>query len=182
MNRLFTVAVLLLVSVAARPVWAQDAPAAVPRFTPVRVQVVLTRYEGEKKTSSMPNSLWVNVSDDPKMRNAGRLRIGAQVPVHVVANNTTTVAYKDVGNLIDCEVNPHGDGRYRLQLRVEQSSVDNSVRNAAESGRSANPILRSFASEFMMVLRDGQTVQSTVATDPISGEVLKVDVTLSVVK
>jgi hypothetical protein len=33
-----------------------------------------------------------------------------------------------------------------------------------------------------MVLRDGQTAQSTSATDPISGEVLKIDVTLNVVK
>ena len=32
------------------------------------------------------------------------------------------------------------------------------------------------------VMRDGQTVQRSVATDPLSGRVVKVDVTLAVVK
>jgi hypothetical protein len=32
------------------------------------------------------------------------------------------------------------------------------------------------------MLRDGQSTQYTAATDPVSGEVLKIDVTLTVVK
>jgi hypothetical protein len=33
-----------------------------------------------------------------------------------------------------------------------------------------------------MVLKDGQTTQLTTAADPISGDVMRVDVTLTVVK
>jgi hypothetical protein len=39
-----------------------------------------------------------------------------------------------------------------------------------------------FRSEAFFVLRDGQSSQLTVATDPVSGDVVKVDVTLDVVK
>jgi hypothetical protein len=33
-----------------------------------------------------------------------------------------------------------------------------------------------------VLARDGQTIQTTVATDPISGRTLKVDVSVNVVK
>ena len=44
------------------------------------------------------------------------------------------------------------------------------------------PVFRSFRSSFAMVLRDGQSMQYASATDPISGEVMRIDVTLSLAK
>jgi hypothetical protein len=44
------------------------------------------------------------------------------------------------------------------------------------------PVLRSFTSNFTILLRDGQTAQYTTATDQVSGEVLKIDATLNVLK
>jgi hypothetical protein len=44
------------------------------------------------------------------------------------------------------------------------------------------PAFRSFTSSFNLLLKDGQTAQHTAATDPISGEVIRVDVTLNVLK
>ena len=41
------------------------------------------------------------------------------------------------------------------------------------------PAFRSFTSTFNVLLKDGQTAQHTAATDPVSGEVLRVDVTLT---
>jgi len=43
-------------------------------------------------------------------------------------------------------------------------------------------MLRSFNSSFQVLLRDGQTNQYTSATDPVTGEVTKIDVTLNVLK
>jgi hypothetical protein len=178
------VALIVLSSVAAIPAFAQSPPqpAAQAGFTPVRVQVVLTRDDGGKKTSSMPNELWLNVPDDPKARGESSLNIGVQVPVSVIANNTVTVAYKNVGNRIDCRATREPDGRFRLVLFVEQSSVASPARAPGDTAAPGNPILRSFESNFTLLLRDGQTAQVASATDPISGEVLKVAVTLSVVK
>jgi hypothetical protein len=44
------------------------------------------------------------------------------------------------------------------------------------------PVFRSFRSTNTLVLRDGQTRQFTAATDRVSGEVVRIDVTLNVVK
>jgi len=39
-----------------------------------------------------------------------------------------------------------------------------------------------YRSDVSFFLRDGQTTPLTAATDPVSGDIVKVDVTLSVVK
>jgi predicted small secreted protein len=44
------------------------------------------------------------------------------------------------------------------------------------------PAFRSFKGVNTVLLKDGQTRQYTVATDRVTGEVLKVDVTLKVLK
>jgi hypothetical protein len=41
---------------------------------------------------------------------------------------------------------------------------------------------RSFTMTNSMLMRDGQTVQFATATDKVTGETIRVDVTLSVVK
>ena len=44
------------------------------------------------------------------------------------------------------------------------------------------PAFRNFNSTFTMVMKDGQTGQSTSVTDPVSGQVIKLDATLNVQK
>jgi hypothetical protein len=44
------------------------------------------------------------------------------------------------------------------------------------------PVTRTFQSANTLVLRDGQTRQFTTATDRVSGEMARVDVTVRVVK
>jgi hypothetical protein len=44
------------------------------------------------------------------------------------------------------------------------------------------PTLRSFSTSNEVVLKDGQTAQFTAAADKTTGEVMKVDVTLTVEK
>lgn len=163
---------------------AQDRPATDVTYTPVRVQVVFSRFDGEKKTSSMPYSLWVNVSSDPKQGNSANVRAGVMVPVHVLAgpNLTPTVAYKDVGSHVVCNVTPQADGRYLLQFEISQDAMAEPGPGAGRDGAPGNPIIRMFSNTFSMVLRDGQAAQATSGVDPVSGEVVKVDVSLSVVK
>jgi hypothetical protein len=44
------------------------------------------------------------------------------------------------------------------------------------------PVIRNFNASNNLVLRDGQTRQFTAAADRVTGEVIKVDVTLKVAK
>ena len=46
----------------------------------------------------------------------------------------------------------------------------------------ALPLFRRFETNLDPVLRDGQSVQTVASTDPVTGEVVKIDVTLNVVK
>jgi hypothetical protein len=79
-----------------------------------------------------------------------------------------------------------------LQTKIERSWVEGGVSvpvarsdgSASEtsSGHFQEPIVRQFVSEFDLKLREGQSVESTMATDPLSGKVLKVDVSFTIVK
>lgn len=191
-NHFRTLALFVVLSVAcAAAAGAQDQPRTPPvpnsPITPLRVQVVLSKYQGDKKISSMPYTLSVN-SDRSQ---AASLRMGAQVPIVTAMQPPGAdklvvpiqqVNYKDVGTNIDCRAYAiDSDGRYRLDLTIEDSSVyTQEGQNAMRPGD--HPSFRSFRSTNTLLLKDGQTTQFTTATDKVSGEVVKVDVTLTVVK
>jgi hypothetical protein len=167
--------------------------------TPLRVQVVFSKYQGETKVASLPYTLTCNTGE----RQAAVLRMGIEVPVPVARLKegapTTSFEYKNVGTNIDCRAGMASpDGRFRLDLAVEQSSIysvpDEKARRVPSVGGEGKsggvtdvgiggvPMFRTFRSTFNPILRDGQTVQYTSATDPVSGEVVKIDVTVNVVK
>ena len=187
--------VATLTSTAAR---AQDKPAAAPvaakptppPTVPLRVQIVISRYQGEKKISSMPYTLSVNAGANGT--NRASIRMGAQVPVMMMMMAAPVVEgqkvptagpiqYKDVGTNIDCDAQAIEDGRFRIQVNVDDSSVypDDQKRDLVTSG---SPSFRSFRATDSMMLRDGATSQFTAAVDKVSGETVKIDVTLTVVK
>ena len=96
--------------------------------------------------------------------------------------------YLDVGSNIDCQASRTPDGSFELRLSLDRSWVEGDVAVPVEktpqpiSGQFPEPIIRQFRSDLNLVLRDGQTVESTFATDPLSGKVFKVEVTLNVAK
>ena len=148
---------------------------------PVRLQVVISEYDGEKKISSLPYALLLN-AQYPGRERPSSIRMGLKVPIAVSANN---IQYQDLGTNLDGSATRSDDGRFVLQVNIERSSTyASSAANAqTASTRDANqPVIQSFRTHLELLIRDGQTIQSTVATDPISGRVSKVDVTLSLAK
>lgn len=148
--------------------------------TPLKLQIVFARYQGEKKVSSMPYMLAVTAPGRPS-----RLRMGIQVPIQV----KDAPQYRDVGNNLDCSAEPADEGRFWIVCTLEQSLVYSADADRRTPGSaigevplSSVPLIRNFRSEANLILRDGQTAQFLSATDPVSGELLKVDVTLSVVR
>ena len=97
----------------------------------------------------------------------------------------SSYSYRDVGTNIDCQAQDVGNGLFNLVMTVEDSTIhlDRSPESAEEKKMLRDiPAFRSFRASFAMVLRDGQTMQYASATDPISGEVMRVDVALSLAK
>src|SRR5258708_22063830 len=93
---------------------------------PVKVQLVLTRYQGDKKVGSLPYTLVVN-ANGPR----AQLEMGSQVPVpsttftpkEAGSAPLTSYQYRDVGISIDCTAATLDDGRFRIELSIDDSSV-----------------------------------------------------------
>jgi hypothetical protein len=175
---------------------AEDSQKAEVRTTPVKVQIVLTEFENDKKVKSLPYALYINASDAPEWKSGAssswvKLRVGSRVPIYT-GGTTGNMTYLDVGTNIDARSAFTGEGRLSLYLKIERSWVEGGVSvpvaksdgSAAEtlSGHFQEPIIRNFTSEFDLKLREGQPVESIMATDPISGKVLKVDISFTIVK
>jgi hypothetical protein len=154
--------------------------------TPLRVQVVFAEFEGDKKIGNLPYTFLVNADDRGSQ---AAVRMGLRVPIETSSNTgVKQFQYQDVGTNIDGRAAKADDGRFFLSLSVERSSVylpGTEGKSAAVGGSeisSAQPIVQQFRTQVNLLIRDGQTIQSTVATDPVTGHVTKVDVTLNVIK
>ena len=151
----------------------QPASVSKPAMVPLEVEVVLARYQGDKKISSAPYTLWVTAND----RQTTNLRMGVEMPVA----SGPAVNYRNVGTSIDCNASAGPGATYKLALTVNDSSVTPGERDKALAA-DAQPSFRTFHAAFDILLRDGQSAQYTTATDPVSGEVTKIEIALAVLK
>jgi hypothetical protein len=166
---------------------ARSSDAKVPdtlkNIVPLKVTVVFTEYDGEKKLSSLPYALFLKADDNSRF--VGRVRMGVRVPIWT-GGKESAIQYQDVGSNLDCSAQAAEDGRYMLDLSLERSSIyPNSSEYPAASKpdeQPHQPLVRQFRANLALMLRDGQTTQNTIATDPLNGHIVKVEVTLNVVK
>lgn len=150
----------------------------------LRVQVVFTEYEGDKKLKSLPYSFLVTTHTRDAWPEA-KIRVGSRVPVYTGGEHGS-VTYMDVGTNIDCRAEAVAEGQYRVYLNLERSWVDGDVLVAVEKANPPQafhePVVRQYRTELSPVLKDGQSVETSLATDPLSGKVVKLEVSISPVK
>jgi hypothetical protein len=132
-------------------------PASAPseQSTPLKIQILLTEFDGGKKVKSLPYTSYVNAWSNPN---------------RLESTN------------IDCSASQSDAGSYRLRVVVERSWVDGSADLSGTGGQLPEPIIRQFKNDMEVRLRDGQTSEPTVATDSMTGKVMKVEVSLWVLK
>jgi hypothetical protein len=165
------------------PAQSQSQPARpAPKPTiPLKITVVISRVQGEKKTASLPFTLAVTTNDQRTS-----LRMGADVPLPMTAAATgapVSYNYKSIGTNIDCGADTLDDGRFRLLLTVTDSQIFSDATGSSNVTTVRGvPSYQNFTSTTPLILRDGQSTQFTTATDKLTGEVVRVDVTLNVVK
>jgi hypothetical protein len=213
MNRFKAVLVLAAVCaavgtpVAARGPAASTQAAAAPGARPTpppystKVDVVIERYQGDKKIASMP--FMVRTTNG-----TGSVRVGVDVPIGSTTqtkgssgpgtnrSDTTSVPeYRNVGTSIDAWVAAQGDdGRYEVRVTVSDASIydPDAARRAALVARGLAPArpaqsleasaFHTFTSQNSLRLRDGETAEFVSATDKITGDIVRVMVTLNIVK
>ena len=168
----------------AKPEEAKPAPPAKGDIAPLRLLLTISRYQGDKKISSIPYSLSVSIGGP-----AVRFRMGADVPYASTimnandATKTQSYSYRTVGVGIDVTgqlmVQP---GLYKMDINVTDSWVGLSNQARGTPTVAGAPLFPHFSTNGSVLLRDGQTTQLTTAGDPITGETMRVDVTLNVLK
>lgn len=172
-----------------QPVRAQQAAPEKPKakpLVPVKVLVVFLETEGDKKISSLPYSFSILVEDKdrPGGRYSANLRDGVKVPVEVDSKDQK-ISYIDVGTSIDCGVHAEDEGKFHVFLNFDRSalypnkSADGERMVADPNGA---PLIRQFRFSEDVIVKDGQTAEMILSTDPLSGHTQKVSVTLNVVK
>lgn len=175
----------------ALPVSAQDKPQEKPKAeertkpaTPVKVQIVFTEFEGDKKISSMPYTFMVVTDDKMGGRYSTSVRTGIRIPIEVDGKDQKTT-YMDVGSNIDCGINSEEDGRFRVYLIFDRSTLyPNKSPEGERLAASPNgqPLVRQFRTSESLILKDGQTSENILSTDPLNGHTLRVALTISVQK
>ena len=151
---------------------AAQAPA-----TSVKLQVVISKYDGDKKLSSLPYTLILVPG------RAGSLRSGSEVPVPTTSVSasadkpaTTSYTLQQIGTQIDATINATSDGKYNLKLTITDRFM-----GTVDPQRVPNvPSFKNVVIASEAILSNAETVQFTAAPTPASNEVFKVDVTLTV--
>jgi len=166
---------------------AQEKPKAEEHVkvpTPIKVQIVFTELDGDKRVSSMPYSFTV-VSDE---RMGGKystsIRTGIRVPIETDGKEQKTT-YLDIGSNIDCGIETENDSRFHVYLTFERSALYPNKSGEGEklvTNPGGNPLVRTFRGSENLILKDGQTSEILVSTDPLNGHTVHVSVTINVQK
>ncbi len=149
----------------------------------LRIDFLLTEYSGQQKISSLPYTISMEAGAD-RPHQEGKIRMGVKVPIA----QGNDFQYMEIGTDIDCWAKALGDGSYDLSLTISKSSVYAEPPNESQAGTGTlhtvvnHPVIQSFSVDFPLKMRDGETAEGTSATDPFNGHVLKISVTLHVLK
>jgi hypothetical protein len=183
-------AVAALACAMTAPAWAQapqEKPAPPPKL-PAKVDVVISRYQGEKKVSSQPYTIVLNTTGSPtSLRLNVSTPMGVETTISKDGDKTTSTRYQSIGTSIDCRVswttptagNPVSD-TFDVNVNLNDSSLFN------PEGDTKVPVsamaIMSFSANNTLTMRNGQTMLLTTATNKVTGEVIKVEVTFTLLK
>lgn len=177
----------------ARPVGRQ--------LVPIEVQVVIAKFQNDKRVSSIPYVLALNAVVGGLIGNNTErtsLTIGSEVPVPSttftpVGDNKTaqplrSFNYRNVGTAMTAAAVTAEAGQFEVELQIDESSLGTNApdgRGGSPDDRARQaemPVFKSFKARNRILLRPGVMRQFTAATDRVSGETVRIEVTLTAVK
>lgn len=150
-----------------------DVPGTEETGALLRLEVVMTRSQGDTVVDRFPYRLLLNSGGT-----GARVYGGIQLPIVVKHEGSNTVMFKNAGGNVFAKAWALEGGRFKVELSTELGGV-----HSAEEGAAAEaPVLRSFSTNATITLRDGQSTTLSDSADPITGETVRTDVTLEVAK
>jgi len=104
---------------------SQDKPKSEEKAkpsVPIKVQIVFTEFDADKKISSMPYSFVVIADEKVGGYYSTTLRTGVRVPIELDSKEQK-ITYLDIGSNIDCGIRTEEDGRFHLYLTFDRSAL-----------------------------------------------------------
>ncbi|HUC53111.1 MAG TPA: hypothetical protein VMR90_03650 [Candidatus Cybelea sp.] len=184
MKKLFYMILLGAFCIPALPIRGQEKPKAEKVPTPIKVQIVFTEYDGDKKVSSMPYVFTVITDEKIGGNYSTSLRTGIRVPIETEGKDQKTT-YLDIGSNIDCGIRTEDDGRYHVYLIFDRSTLYPNKSTEGErlvANPGGQPVIRQFRTSENLILKDAQTSETLLSTDPLNGHALRVSVNINVEK
>jgi Flp pilus assembly secretin CpaC len=152
---------------------------------PVKLLVVLTEYDGDKKVASLPYSILINSDPSGHTAYSSFTRVGVRVPV-ASAGKDGQSTFVDVGSNIDCGVQTEEEGRFSIRLNFERSSLyfqgRGDEKGAIKTVETGQPYIPTIRAQSLVLIRDGQSLEVLTAADPLNGHVFRISLTLNVQK
>jgi len=161
--------------------WAQETAGAKPKEAQkppgkrLRLQFQETRQRGDAVAVSRPSTLLLHADAGP-----ARLFVGTQLAITRSEKDAPTTIFKNVGVAVRVSVATLPDGRYRLDAEYEDSQKRGlAVERAPGPVTAGNPVLQVVKARSGLTLREGESVPLASAVDPVSGEVVRVELVLA---
>jgi hypothetical protein len=191
MKRIVYVLLLAVLWLPPMQALAQDKPQEKPKSEEkakpsisIKVLIVFTEFDGDKKISSMPYSFMTIADERMSGYYSTSVRTGVRVPVET-GNKDQQTTYMDIGSNIDCGIRSEEDSRFHVYLIFDRSALYPNKSSEGErmvASPNGQPLIRQFRTSDNMILKDGQTSENIMSTDPLNGHTLRVSVTINVQK
>jgi Flp pilus assembly secretin CpaC len=166
-----TIAALLAVATGGAQELKEAAPSGSETVGPrLRVRFVATRQRGEKTTTT-PTVLLLHPGEK-----GASVFVGTQVALRTTDKGAPTVVFKNAGVQVRVTAHVEPDGRYRLDASFEEGAILEA--GGSTAARGDNPVLRVVRSESRLVMRAGETIPFADAVDPVTGDVVRIEVAL----
>jgi hypothetical protein len=154
---------------------AEEGASTKPPGKRLRVQFQESRQRGEVTGTSRTS--WLLLHADA---GSARLFVGLQLAITQSEKDATTTIFKNVGISARVGVTALADGRYRLDAEYEDGQKRGlTVERAPGPVTGGNPVLQVVKARSGLVLREGESVPFASATDPVTGELVRVDLALA---
>jgi hypothetical protein len=157
-------------------------------FARVKVQVVLTEFEGDKKIASLPYSFLMNTEKEKGLASphySNFVRTGSRLAISPDKDGKTQ--FLDIGTNIDCALTSNDAGRYLMRFSFERSAlappaVPSNEFKGDPTLNYAAMRLPSLRSSGLVPLKEAQPTEVMSAVDPLTGRVSTLTVTVTAQK
>lgn len=140
----------------------------------LRLQVRETRQRGAEAGVSRTSTLLLHADT------RASLFVGRQLAITQKDGEARTTQFKNAGVSLRVNASLLPDGRYRVEAEYENSQKRGfAVERAGGEVTGGNPVLQTVKASSVLSLREGESVALAKAVDPVTGEVVRVELGLS---